>query len=82
MPLDKRKRGQSERKFGNWTDLADGGRRYWHDVPGRHGWRARYVKHVDADEATTRFHQEIYDGQGRLVEVREKFPRNGGHRPA
>src|SRR4051794_32055684 len=40
-------RAQNERKFGAWTELADGGRRYWHDVPGRLGWLARYVKDVD-----------------------------------
>jgi hypothetical protein len=44
------------------------------------GWRARYLKEVDADEKTLRFSQEIYDGEGRLVEVHEKYPIDRGHR--
>ncbi len=31
-------RVQNEKKFGHWDELADGGRRYRLDVPGRHGW--------------------------------------------
>ena len=54
-------RGQNEKKFGNWTDLPGGARRYWLDVVGRMGWRARYLKEVDGQEATVRFWQEIYD---------------------
>lgn len=37
-------REQNERKFPNWEELPEGGRRYWLGIPGRHGWRARYVK--------------------------------------
>ena len=73
-------REQNERKFGRWTELPDGGRRYWVDVQGRHGWRARYLKEVDADETTLRFWQEIHDGLGRLVEIHEKYPVDRGHR--
>ena len=47
---------------------------------GRHGWRARYLKEVDANEKTLRFWQEIYDDQDRLVEVHEKYPVDRGHR--
>jgi hypothetical protein len=72
-------RAQNEKKFGSWTDLPDGGRRYWLDVTGRMGWRARYLKEVDAQETTTRFWQEIYDDQGQLVEVHEKYPVDKGH---
>jgi hypothetical protein len=75
------KRSANERKFGNWQETASGGRRYWYDVWGRGGWRARYVKEVDAAEDTVRFRQEIYDGSGALVEVHEKFPVDRGHRP-
>jgi hypothetical protein len=60
-------REQNERKFLRWEDLPNGGRRYWHPVAGRHGWKARYVKEVDASEKTVRFYQEIYDGTGQLV---------------
>ncbi len=73
-------RAQNERKFNQWEDLPDGGRRYWLTVPGRVGWYARYVKEVDANEATLRFQQEIYDDAGRLVETHQKFPVDTGHR--
>jgi len=44
------------------------------------GWRARYCKDVDAQEATIRFWQEIFDDQGNLVEVHENFPVDQGHK--
>lgn len=71
---------QNERKFGHWEELPSGGRRYWFEVAGRHGWKARYVKEVDADENTVRFWQEIYDDQDTLVEIHEKYPVDKGHR--
>lgn len=75
-------RRQNEKKFRRWEALPDGGRRYWLDVSGRHGWLARYVKEVDANETTIRFWQEIYDQDGRLVESHEKYPVDHGHRKA
>jgi hypothetical protein len=78
-PAFERKRRQNERKFGAWEELLGGGRRYWYDVPGRAGWRARYVKEVDANEATVRFLQEIYNERGDLVEIHPKFPEDLGH---
>jgi len=72
-------RSQNEKKFGQWDELPNGGRRYRLDVPGRQGWRARYWKEVDASEATLRFGQEIYDDQGNLVEIHEKYPVDKGH---
>ena len=42
--------------------------------------RARYCKEVDMVETTIRFWQEIYDEQGNLVEVHEKYPVDAGHR--
>ena len=72
-------RAQNEKKFGTWEGLPNGGRRYWLNIAGRLGWRARYVKQVDAQENTVRFWQEIYDGQGRLVEIHEKYPVDKGH---
>ena len=71
-------RGQNEKKFGNWEDLLGGGRRYWLDVTGRQGWTARYLKEVDERETTLRFWQEIYDDQGKLVDVHEKYPVDKG----
>jgi len=73
-------RSQNEKKFGNWDELPDGGRRYWLNVTGRHAWQARYLKAVDSQETTIRFWQEIYDDQGKLVEVHEKYPVDKGHR--
>lgn len=78
--MDAKKREQNERKFGNWRDVSNGGREYWYEVRGRSGWRARYVKEVDADEETVRFYQEVYDGGGRLREVHHKYPVDLGHR--
>ena len=75
-------RPQNEKKFAQWEELPGGGRRYWIEVTGRQGWRARYVKEVDAQEKTLRFWQEIYDEQGRLVEIHQKYPVDDGHRKA
>ena len=60
-------------------ELLSGGRRYWFEVAGRRGWKARYVKEVDADEITIRFWQEIYDDRGQLIEIHEKYPVDKGH---
>ena len=50
------------------------------EVKGRSGWLARYVKEVDAGELTVRFYQEVFDGEGRLREIHEKYPVDLGHR--
>lgn len=78
--MDPRKRQHNERKFGTWRDLPDGGRAYSFEVKGRSGWRARYVKEVDAEELTVRLYQEVFDGEGRLREIHEKYPVDLGHR--
>jgi hypothetical protein len=77
--MDARKRRQNERKFGTWDELPHGGRRYAFEVQGRSGWRARYVKEVDAEESTVKFYQEIYDNEGKLREVHQKYPVDLGH---
>jgi hypothetical protein len=74
------KRKLNERKFSNFEKLPDGGRKYWLEVLGKHGWKARYIKEVNAFEKTIRFYQEIYDERGNLVEIHEKFPVDKGHR--
>jgi len=74
------RRQQNENKFGNWQNLPAGGRRYWYELAGRNGWKARYVKETDAADQTLRFYQEIFDSAGNLVEVHEKFPVDKGHR--
>lgn len=72
-------REQNEKKFGSWEDLPDGGRRYFRDYAGRAGGRARYIKEVDENEVTTRFAQAIYDREGTMIAVHEKFPVDLGH---
>lgn len=79
MPPDPRKRALNERRFGSWGELPGGGRRYWYEAEGRQGWRARYVKEVDAEENVVRFRQEIYNESGVLVERHEKYPVDRGH---
>ena len=74
-----KKRNENERKFDTWDELSNGGRRYFYGVQGRHGWSARYIKEVNASERTMKFYQEIYDGEGQLVEIHEKYPLNKGH---
>lgn len=74
-----KKRDQNEKKFINWDELENGGRRYILEITGRLGWKARYVKEVDLVEETARFYQEIYNDKGELVEIHEKFPIDKGH---
>ncbi len=81
VSLDEAKRRSNEKKFPDWEDLPNGGRRYFYTVQGRSGWTARYVKEVDAKENTLRFYQEIYNEQGELVEIHHKYPVDTGHQP-
>ena len=74
------KRQLNEKKFTSWEELPDGGRRYWLEVKGRHGWKASYVKEVDASEETVKFYQEIFDSKGDLIEIHERFPLDKGHK--
>ena len=73
-------RSSNERKFGSWAPRPSGGRVYRRVVAGRSGWSAAYCKEVDADENTLRFWQEIFDDEGRLREIHEKFPVDRGHK--
>lgn len=72
-------RWNNERKFTNWIELPEGGRRYYFEVKGKRGWIAKYVKEVDLHEETIRFWQEIYNAKGTLVEIHEKYPEDKGH---
>ena len=76
MPI-KSRRKVNEKKFPNRSKLPNGGRRYWLEVKGKHGWKARYIKEVNGNEETVKFFQEVY---GSLIEVHEKFPLDKGHR--
>ena len=72
-------RSQNEHDFPNWEDLPDGGLRYWVDKPGRVRGFARYIKIVDANEVTQRIVQEIYNSEGQLISVHQKYPVDTGH---
>ncbi len=73
------RRQQNEKKFSDFEELEDGSRRYWFEIEGRMGWKARYVKIVDKNEETVSFWQEIYDENEKLVEIHEKYPIDNGH---
>lgn len=77
--MDINKRHENEKKFSNYEDLPDGSRRYWFEIAGRLGWKARYVKVVDQNEVTISFRQEIYNENEILVELHEKYPIDNGH---
>ncbi len=77
--MNKRKRKENERKFTHWEDYKDDSRKYWFDVKGKMGWKARYVKIVDENEITLKFYQEIYDSNNKLIEIHEKYPIDKGH---
>lgn len=57
-----------------------GGRKYWFDVKGKSGGLARYVKTVDEEEVTILFVQEIYNAEGVLTAIHEKYPVDKGHK--
>lgn len=72
-------RRDNERRFKQWEDLPDGGRRYWVDREGAVSGFQRMVKIVDADEVTLSLIQEIYDDDGVLIERHQKYPVDTGH---
>jgi hypothetical protein len=78
--LDINKREENEKKFSNFEELPDGSRIYWFVIEGRMGWLAKYLKTVDREETTISFRQEIFDENGILVEVHEKYPIDKGHK--
>lgn len=77
--MDNKKRKENEKKFPNFEELPDGSRKYWFEISGRLGWKARYVKRVDSNEKTLSFVQKIYDDNNILIEVHEKYPEDKGH---
>jgi hypothetical protein len=72
-------RPQNEKRFKNWEDSADGGRRYWTDRKGAVSGFQRMIKVVDAAETTLQLLQEIYDDNGTLIERHQKYPVDTGH---
>ena len=74
-----KKRKENEKKFKDWKNLSNGGRIYFIETEGRFGWKAAYLKEVNFEEETIRFWQEIYNEEGILVEIHEKYPVDKGH---
>jgi hypothetical protein len=72
-------RPQNEKRFKNWEDSADGGRRYWTDRKGAVSGFQRMIKVVDVAETTLQLLQEIYDDNGTLIERHQKYPVDTGH---
>ena len=72
-------REQNEKRFKNWENLPDGGRRYWSDRKGAEQGFQRVVKIVDANEITLQLVQEIYNDAGMLIERHQKYPEDTGH---
>ena len=72
-------RERNERRFSIWEDLPDGGRRYIRHITGRVSGYAQYVKLVDVNEVTLSITQEIYDANGRLIAIHQKYPVDTGH---
>jgi len=77
--VDLIKRQENEKKFPNFKEQPDGSRIYWFEIEGRLGWKAKYLKTVDHHEITLSFCQEIYDSNGFLAEIHEKYPIDKGH---
>lgn len=75
-----KKRKENEKKSTHRINTKEGGRKYWFDIKGRMGWKARYIKIVDENEHTLKFYQEIYDNKNNLMEVHEKYPIDKGHK--
>lgn len=71
---------QNEKKFETWTDTKNGGRIYALTVQGKKGWFALYIKETDKHENTISFRQEIYNENGILKEIHEKYPIDKGHK--
>lgn len=76
---NEKKRKENEKKFTDWKEIKNGGRIYWLEIKGRLNWKVKYVKEVDENENTVRFYQEIYNEDGKLVEIHHKFPVDKGH---
>ncbi|MBL7776280.1 MAG: hypothetical protein JNK89_09785 [Saprospiraceae bacterium] len=77
--MDAAKQRKNEAQFKNWMETPSGGRIYRLEILGKWGWKAHYVKEVDTEENTVAFRQEIYDQQGILRELHEKYPVDKGH---
>ena len=75
------KRKKNEKEYSSWTELEAGGRIYTKNINAgdKSGKTARYEKTVDKNEKTVTSIQKIFDKEGKIVEIHEKFPINKGH---
>ncbi len=78
--MNKNQRLKNEKEFETWVEKEDGGRVYYFEVPGKFGWKAKYLKEVNREETTIKFWQEIYDENNILKEIHEKYPLDTGHK--
>ena len=78
--MNEEKRRKNEIEFESWIEKENGSRIYSFEIPGKLGWKAKYLKEVDSEEVTTRFWQEIYDENNILREIHEKYPVDKGHK--
>ena len=71
-------RNQNEKKFGQWVELPDGGRRYRIDVAGHLGWQARYLNlNTEMEshaEAQGRRGEEVTKNKSPIFRVNGDFP--------
>ena len=77
--MNEAKRLKNEKEFDQWLETENGGRIYSFEIIGKHGWKAKYLKEVDADEITIKFWQEVYNEYNILKEIHEKYPVDKGH---
>lgn len=77
--MNEKQRRKNEIEYEQWIEREDGGRIYLFEIPGKSGWKAKYLKEVDIEEVTIRFWPEIYDDKDILREIYEKYPVDKGH---
>ena len=79
--MSDKKRKQNEKEYLNWSVTQTGGRIYWKEIESsdKSGKKARYEKEVDISEQTILFVQKIFDRNGNMIEIHEKFPIDKGH---
>lgn len=56
---------QNETCFGNWDEIPGGGRCYWHEVMGHHGWKAmrNIVEYMAIDFNIEKMGEKIFQGR-------------------
>ena len=75
------KRTKNEIEYQTWEVTESGGRLYQKSIlaADKSGKTARYEKLVDKEDKTIFFTQKIFDKQGDLIEIHEKYPVDKGH---